>query len=68
MYKLFFALLVCFTISACGQKGPLIVDRSKVDETDYIEGIDGEDGGSNANDTATRVNRQTEGEPRVIFR
>jgi len=65
MYKLIFAILVCFTISACGQKGPLIVDYS-VESTEEIDGELNDD--LNANDAVNRVSRQTEGEPTTIYR
>lgn len=69
MNKFILATLVCLAISACGQKGPLIVDRSKSTlpkNGQEIEDAGGE--GLSINEASTRLGRQTEGEPSIIYR
>lgn len=61
-------ILTLFTlgIAACGQKGPLIVDQPVVDKNSQT--IDGEAIDRTTNDAETRVGRQVDGEPSIIYR
>ncbi len=67
MNKLILLALVGLNIAACGQKGPLIVDQPVDTDGQIINGQDIE-GTAGENSTATRIERQIDGEPSVIYR
>lgn len=61
-------LITLFTLgmTACGQKGPLIVDQPLVDQNGQL--IEGEGTDGTASDAETRVSRQVDGQPSIIYR
>ena len=66
MNKYILSILVCLILSACGQKGPLIVKQPV-----YLEGqeIDDEFGeGAAGNEIGSTLNNQIDGKPIIIYR
>ena len=63
MNKFILSILVCLIVTACGQKGPLIVEQPAGQNGQLgVEGIDGND------QSESSLNRQLEGAPIIIYR
>ncbi len=66
MNKLLLLTLISLGITACGQKGPLIVDQAPINQEGQT--ADEEAGEASISDTEIRVGRQVDGEPSTIYR